>query len=115
MEVSRRVAASFGRVSVVASLACTALGVGFALLTSCSDAVVGKPNKPPYDDGGSVPNPDGTIPDSSGTIMQPDGAVGDGPAVDSGAGDSDGATIAHPDGVVRDMTAMDSGAIDGDG
>src|SRR5437762_1408365 len=90
LEVSRRVATSFGRVGVVASLACTVSGLEFALLTGCGDGVVDTHNNPPHDDGGSVTNPDSTVTNPNGTITHPDGAVQDGTPVDSAATAPDG-------------------------
>jgi hypothetical protein len=92
MEVSRPVAASFGGVGIVASLACALSALGLALLTGCGDAVIGNHDNPPHDDGGSVTSPDSAVTNPNGT---PDAAARDANAVDSGAIDS-GAT--NPDG-----------------
>src|SRR5262245_19619538 len=83
MELSRPVAASFGRVGVVASLARALSGLGFVLLTGWGDVVIANHDNPPHDAGGSVPSPDSGVTHPPGTVT-PEGAVRDAGAVDSG-------------------------------
>jgi hypothetical protein len=119
IDASERAAASFGRVGRVALLVGSTSGVGFALLASCSDPVLGGPDKPPYRDGGSVSHPDGTVSDASGpnadasdAITYPDVVIRDGAVVDADARDGDGGSSTTPRDVGSDgATTAGCGAV----
>ena len=91
---SRHVATSVERAGIVASLTWTLSGLGFAWLAACGN---GMPDKPRYDDGGSVDNRDSTV--TNGTPS------------DSGAADRDGGFPSTPPDAVSDGPTGESCAV----